>query len=473
MTPRTAKVTLVAVLAFAASTATAAVPTTITFQGLLADSAGQSLDTTLEMTFSIYDLPAAGSVLWTETQPAVAVTKGVFRVYLGAVTPLADTVFTDSERYLGIQVGLDAEQTPRVRLATVPYALRVATLDGSRGGLISGGLEFTEREEGFDPPYIYVYTPGGDSLTPRVVFGHLQEFEQGVMFYYPNRRAFGFGVGSGITTLFIDPTNLGGRVGIGTQTPEATLEVVGTLRAQAPELGLSPTRSGNGSTVGGGLRSTATGNWATTAGGADNTSNAQFATVSGGQHNVASGQWSTVPGGDSCGATAEHTFAAGRRAKAMHKGAFVWGDQTNADVASTAEDQFQIRAKGGANIFTDSALTAGVTLPAGASAWAPLSDRSVKRNIRPVDGADVLARLAELPVSRWSYAAQDPSIEHVGPMAQDFYRLFGLGDDDQHISTLDPDGISLAAIKELHRQNRELSERVDELERLIAELRSR
>jgi regulator of replication initiation timing len=41
-------------------------------------------------------------------------------------------------------------------------------------------------------------------------------------------------------------------------------------------------------------------------------------------------------------------------------------------------------------------------------------------------------------------------------MAQEFYRLFGYGDDETSISTIDPDGIALAAIQELQRQNAKL-----------------
>jgi hypothetical protein len=41
-------------------------------------------------------------------------------------------------------------------------------------------------------------------------------------------------------------------------------------------------------------------------------------------------------------------------------------------------------------------------------------------------------------------------------MAQDFYAAFGLGDDNKSISTLDPDGVALAAIQELAKQVQEL-----------------
>jgi hypothetical protein len=55
-------------------------------------------------------------------------------------------------------------------------------------------------------------------------------------------------------------------------------------------------------------------------------------------------------------------------------------------------------------------------------------------------------------------------------MAQDFHQLFEVGNDDTRISTLDPDGIALAAIKELHKRNDELTSRVEELTTLIKTL---
>jgi hypothetical protein len=53
-------------------------------------------------------------------------------------------------------------------------------------------------------------------------------------------------------------------------------------------------------------------------------------------------------------ADSAYSFAAGRRAKAVHDGAFVWADQTDADFSSTASDQFLIRANGGVGIGTPS-----------------------------------------------------------------------------------------------------------------------
>ena len=87
---------------------------------------------------------------------------------------------------------------------------------------------------------------------------------------------------------------------------------------------------------------TASGDNSTVAGGGG------FAGVSLG--NTASGNSSTVPGGQLNTAAGDYSFAAGRRAKANHDGAFVWADSTNADFASTAADQFLIRAAGGVGI---------------------------------------------------------------------------------------------------------------------------
>jgi hypothetical protein len=55
-------------------------------------------------------------------------------------------------------------------------------------------------------------------------------------------------------------------------------------------------------------------------------------------------------------------------------------------------------------------------------------------------------------------------------MAQDFHAAFGLGFDDEHISTLDTDGVTLAAIKglveEIKDQDQVLAERDAQIRRL-------
>lgn len=85
-----------------------------------------------------------------------------------------------------------------------------------------------------------------------------------------------------------------------------------------------------------------------------------------------------------------------------------------------------------------------------------MSDRDSKSDIVPVDVEQVLARVADLPISTWSNKKDAKGVRHMGPMAQDFYAAFGLGDDERRIATLDTSGAALAAIQALHRQVEEL-----------------
>ena len=84
-----------------------------------------------------------------------------------------------------------------------------------------------------------------------------------------------------------------------------------------------------------------------------NTVTGSYGTVGGGTGNTA-GYSSTVPGGNGNAASGEYSFAAGLEAQALNQGAFVWADSQGAVFASTANDQFLIRAQGGVGIGTDS-----------------------------------------------------------------------------------------------------------------------
>lgn len=87
----------------------------------------------------------------------------------------------------------------------------------------------------------------------------------------------------------------------------------------------------------------------------------------------------------------------------------------------------------------------------------------MKANFSVVDGQALLANLAALPIATWNYTAQPDSIRHMGPTAQDFSAAFGLGEDERHISTVDAQGVALAAIQALYKQVQELQEQVAQL----------
>jgi trimeric autotransporter adhesin len=87
-----------------------------------------------------------------------------------------------------------------------------------------------------------------------------------------------------------------------------------------------------------------------------------------------------------------------------------------------------------------------------------------------VNARDVLSHVATLPLEMWNFRAQDPSIRHIGPMAQDFYAAFGVGEDEKHISTVDADGVALAAIQGLYQELKDRDAKIATLEARLTEL---
>ncbi|MFC1953618.1 hypothetical protein ACFLWR_05780 [Chloroflexota bacterium] len=112
------------------------IPQTINYQGLLTDKeTGEALEGTVDIVFSLYDLPTGGTLEWQETHSA-NVSNGLFNVILGSINPLSADNFT-GERYLGIKVGTDEEMTPRQALTSVPYAFQAENTNTLEGYSVS------------------------------------------------------------------------------------------------------------------------------------------------------------------------------------------------------------------------------------------------------------------------------------------------------------------------------------------------
>lgn len=315
------------------------------------------------------------------------------------------------------------------------------------------------------------------------------------------------------------------------------------------------TNSDLADTIGGGQLNYTSGIYSTVNGGLSNLATNNYATVAGGNGNISGGYASTVPGGNQNYARGDYSFAAGNQAYAINPGCFVWADSENSRFASTANDQFLIRAEGGVGInnnspaasldvsgtvhfegvngwdvnngegdfrvggntyrfkmgvatngsgagdvwmraqggtgrvflktpggttiFSNEGQTSGVSLAAGSGAWSNLSDRNTKENFAAVDAQEILQRVAALSLSTWNYKSQEKAIRHIGPMAQDFASAFQVGEDDRHITTIDSEGVALAAIKGLNEkvesentalraENAELKARLDKIEQLLS-----
>jgi hypothetical protein len=210
----------------------------------------------------------------------------------------------------------------------------------------------------------------------------------------------------------------------------------------------------------------------------------ETSTIGGGAANVikANSNGATIPGGYNNLAT-NASFAAGSNAKADDPGSFVWADSSTPDFHSTTANQFRVRATGGAAFVTaidvNGNVTAGVHVLSGDTAWSSISDRNAKKNFQPVDSQAILEKLAAVPVQSWNYKWEsDANTPHLGPMAQDFKAAFYPGRDDKSISTLEFDGVELAAIQGLNQKIEEQKmdlntrdARISALEKEILELK--
>jgi hypothetical protein len=227
---------------------------------------------------------------------------------------------------------------------------------------------------------------------------------------------------------------------------------------------------GSNSTIAGGYSNEAVNSYTTISGGYANDAGGSYATVGGGDNNNATGMNATIPGGSNNSAAGNYSFAAGRQAHANSQGCFVWGDSTGAALNCGSVDRWLARASGGFYFFSNAGHTSGVYLASGGNSWNSISDRATKENFMLVDGQSILERLVAMPVQEYNLKSQDPSLRHIGPVAQDFYAAFGYGESDKAINMEDADGVAFAAIQGLYEMVRAEASRMEELERENAAL---
>lgn len=96
------------------------------------------------------------------------------------------------------------------------------------------------------------------------------------------------------------------------------------------------------------------------------------------------------------------------------------------------------RQQQGASNFWNTAGTVGAAFVA--------SDPDIKESKTPIDTAKVLASVEQLDVERWKYIGIDR--EHIGPYADQFRDLFGVGD-GKTINLIDVCGVLLASVQAL------------------------
>jgi hypothetical protein len=139
----------------------------------------------------------------------------------------------------------------------------------------------------------------------------------------------------------------------------------------------------------------------------------------------------------------------------------------SANLGSTAwttstANKWNVKAPGGAVYYSDDPATIGVSLAAGGNSWVAVSDRNLKENLVPLDGANVLAKIDMLPVYSYNFIGHKPRC--FGPVAQDWNSLFPAGKENTlGIDQGDVLGVCLAAIRELSSRTKELSQKIKSL----------
>ncbi len=119
---------------------------------------------------------------------------------------------------------------------------------------------------------------------------------------------------------------------------------------------------------------------------------------------------------------------------------------------------------GGPTLFVDGSVQATNVVYA--------SLRSKKTDFAPVDRAEILDKVVQMPIETWRYKAETDGVRHVGPMAEDFNGAFGFGKNSWGISSVDAYGVALASIQALHDEVSKRDARIDQLEKELSELKA-
>lgn len=305
--------------------------TGFTYQGQL-KSGGALVNANCDFRFGLWDAASGGAQVGVTQSLTATVVNGLFTVELNASGQITTgTAFNGDARWLASAVacpsgGAIIALNPRQKLTPAPMAFALPGL-------------YTQQ----------------NATSPNVIGGYSRNTVG------PNVKGATIGGGgqnNALNTVLADYGTVSGGLDNAAEGLDST---VGG--------GVGNTAGNSYATVGGGEANTASNAHATIGGGTSNSASGRFATIGGGDGNYATGQNATVPGGrDNIAVT--HTLAAGRRAQANHQGSFVWADcdpcaASGTTFATTADNQFLVRANGGVGVNTNS--PAANTLTVGGS----------------------------------------------------------------------------------------------------------
>ena len=202
-----------------------AIPRLVRFSGTAKDAGGNPVTGVAGITFALYAEQTGGAPLWSETQNVAAGPGGHYTVLLGAAKSEglpADLFTAEQAHWVGVSVEGQAEQ-PRILLVSAPYALKAGDAE-TLGGL---------------PPSAFLLaglaTAGASTAPaakPQAVPGASPDATCAVI--TSDGTATANEVAKFTAACTIEPSAIfesGGKVGIGTTAPTATLDVSGNVAA--------------------------------------------------------------------------------------------------------------------------------------------------------------------------------------------------------------------------------------------------
>ena len=105
------------------------VPVVLNYQATLSQN-GQRVEGTLPVAARVFEEETGGPLLWEELRSSVTIVDGRLSLLLGTVNSFPVDLFDEAERYLEIEV--DGDKMPRLRMASTPYALRAGRAQAAR-----------------------------------------------------------------------------------------------------------------------------------------------------------------------------------------------------------------------------------------------------------------------------------------------------------------------------------------------------
>ncbi|MBO9594748.1 MAG: tail fiber domain-containing protein [Niabella sp.] len=434
-------------------TGNAQVPAKFAFQGVARNSSGQAVaNKTISVRFTIHEGSEAGPGIFQETHTPTTSTNGVFNVAVGSNGGnLLGIKWAAAIYFLQVEIdpagGSAYIPVSTSQLLSVPYALlagRVAvpgsTVTETGGSTLNAGsnkatAEYATAMGNFTTASGAVATAMGNST---IASG-----------------AAATSLGSGTKAIGIASL----ATGIST---EATGEASFTTGRFSKATNTYSIAMGENAQADG-VASFAVGfNAAATA-------SSSFAF---GQNASASGQ-NGVAMGHRTVASGTNSIAIGSYVSTNeYLGASIIGDYRSVLLSSSAINQMTMRFGGGYRFYTGATgagTASGVTLASNGNSWATISDSTKKENYKTVDGAAFLSKIKNMKLGSWNYKGQDKKqYRHYGPMAQEFYSLFGndgtgtIGNDTT-IASADIDGVMMIALQALIKQSEAMKQQVQQL----------